>query len=159
MVKMMKAQIEDAPILLQIQKEAFIKYAKKYGDFESNPYHMDLHRMEFNIKYRYGQYYKILDEKSLEMIGGIFCFELDEKPIMKIAQLYFKNGYQHLGYGTYVLNELFRLNENVKTWYVDTIMQEEYNLEFYRHLGFEIIDEEEEHEGLTFVTLMKKIIS
>ena len=29
MVKMMKAQIEDAPILLQIQKEAFIKYAKK----------------------------------------------------------------------------------------------------------------------------------
>ena len=34
MVKMMKAQIEDAPILLQIQKEAFIKYAKKYGDFE-----------------------------------------------------------------------------------------------------------------------------
>ena len=43
MVKMMKAQIEDAPILLQIQKEAFIKYAKKYGDFESNPYHMDLH--------------------------------------------------------------------------------------------------------------------
>lgn len=28
MVKMMKAQIEDAPILLQIQKEAFIKYAK-----------------------------------------------------------------------------------------------------------------------------------
>lgn len=38
-------------------------------------------------------------------------------------------------------------------------MQEEYNLEFYRHLGFEIIDEEEEHEGLTFVTLMKKIIS
>lgn len=62
MVKMMKAQIEDAPILLQIQKEAFIKYAKKYGDFESNPYHMDLHRMEFNIKYRYGQYYKILDE-------------------------------------------------------------------------------------------------
>ena len=114
MVKMVKAQIEDAKMLLQIQKEAFIKYAKKYGDFESNPYHMDLHRMEFNIKYRYGQYYKILDEKSLEIVGGIFCFELDEKPIMKIAQFYFKNGYQHLGYGTYVLNELFKLNKNVK---------------------------------------------
>ena len=38
-------------------------------------------------------------------------------------------------------------------------MQDEYNLEFYQHLGFEVIDEEEEHEGLTFVTLMKKILT
>ena len=35
-------------------------------------------------------------------------------------------------------------------------MQEEYNVEFYKHLGFKIIDEEEEHEGLTFVTFLKK---
>ncbi len=156
MVKIERATLNDAASLLQLQKEAFKIYSDKYGDFDSNPYHMDLHRMEFNINYRFGQYYKILDDDSKELVGGLFCFELDEKPIMKIAQFYFKSEYQHLGYGTYVLNELFKINPSVKKWYVDTIMQEEYNLAFYKHMGFEIIDEEEEHKGLTFVTLVKK---
>ncbi len=92
-----------------------------------------------------------------KIIGGLFCFELDQKEILKIAQFYLLEPYQHLGYGTYVLNKLFELNPQVKNWYVDTIMQEEYNVEFYKHLGFEVIDEEEEHEGLSFVTLLKKI--
>ena len=75
---------------------------------------------------------------------------------MQIAQFYLRSGYQSLGYGTEVLKYFINQNPQVKTWYVDTILQEEYNLEFYKHLGFEIIDTEEEHEGLTFVTLMKK---
>lgn len=157
MVKMLRATLADAIALLALQKEVFKPYSDKYGDFDSNPYHMDLHRMEFNIKYRYGQYYKIIDEEKDEIIGGIFAFELDEQPIMKIAQFYFKKEYQHLGYGTAILNELFNLNPNVRKWYVDTIMQEEYNVKFYQHLGFVEIDYEEEHEGLTFVTLLKKI--
>ncbi len=155
MVKILKATLEDALTLLQIQKEAFLVYSEKYGDFDSNPYHMDLHRMEFNIKYRFGQYYKIIDEENNQIVGGIFCFELDEQPIMKIAQFYFKKEYQHLGYGTFVLKELFAKNPDVHKWYVDTIMQEEYNVQFYKHMGFIEIDSEEEHEGLTFVTLMK----
>ncbi len=156
MVKMIRASIEDAQELLEVQKKAFSVYREKYGDFDSNPYNMDLHRMEFNIKYRFGQYYKLTKEDSNEIIGGLFCFELDENPIMKIAQFYLKEGFQHLGYGSYVLQQLFDINSDVKTWYVDTIMQEEYNVEFYKHMGFSVIDEEEEHEGLTFVTLMKK---
>jgi GNAT superfamily N-acetyltransferase len=117
---------------------------------------MDLHRMEFNVKYRFGQYYKIIDEESNNIIGGIFAFELDDKNTFKIAQFYLEDEYQHLGYGSYVLNKLLDINPDVKTWYVDTIMQEEYNVEFYKHIGFVVIDEEEEHEGLTFVTMMLK---
>ena len=156
MVKMLLATIEDAEKLLEIQKNAFKRYSDKYGDFDSNPYHMDLHRMEFNVKYRFGQYYKIIDEESNNIIGGIFAFELDDKNTFKIAQFYLDDEYQHLGYGSYVLNKLLDINPEVKTWYVDTIMQEEYNVEFYKHIGFVVIDEEEEHEGLTFVTMMLK---
>ena len=82
---MLLATIEDAEKLLEIQKNAFKKYSDKYGDFDSNPYHMDLHRMEFNVKYRFGQYYKIIDEESNNIIGGIFAFELDDKNTFKIA--------------------------------------------------------------------------
>ena len=156
MIKIEKALIEDAKILLEVQKNAFKKYALKYGDFDSNPYNMSLHRMEFNIKYRFGQYYKVIDEETGEIIGGIFGFELDQKEIMKIAQFYLLDKYQSLGYGSMVLKYFIDNNNQVEKWFVDTILQEEYNVEFYKHAGFEIIDEEEEHEGLTFVTLLKK---
>lgn len=156
MIKIEKALIEDAKNLLDVQKKAFKKYAIKYGEFDSNPYNMSLHRMEFNIKYRFGQYYKVIETTKNEIIGGIFGFELDQKEIMKIAQFYLLDDYQSLGYGSSVLKYFIESNPQVEKWYVDTILQEEYNVEFYKHAGFEIIDEEEEHEGLTFVTLLKK---
>ncbi len=154
MLKMMLATIEDASELLRVQKESFEIYRDKYGDFDSNPYNMDLHRMEFNVKYRFGQYYKLMIEEKI--IGGLFAFELDDPKVLKIAQFYFLEKYQHLGYGKLALSSLFEKNPDVKMWYVDTILQEEYNVEFYKHMGFVIIDEEEEHEGLSFVTLLKK---
>lgn len=156
MIKIEKALFEDAKILLDVQKQAFKKYRDKYGEFDSNPYNMSLHRMEFNVKYQFGKYYKVIDVDTNKIIGGIFGFELDQKDVMKIAQFYLLDNYQSLGYGSSVLKYFIENNPDVKMWYVDTILQEEYNVEFYKHAGFEIIDEEEEHEGLTFVTLLKK---
>lgn len=157
MLVMKKASVEDAVKLLIVQYESFIIYAEKYGDFDSNPYHMTLERMHFNIKYRFGQYYKIVDDETDEIVGGIFGFELDKPSIMKIAQFYLKDVYRSKGYGQKIIEDFIAMNEKVEMWYVDTILQEEYNVEFYKKVGFEIIDEEEEHEGLTFVTLLKKI--
>ena len=157
MVVMKKALIEDAIKLLVVQYESFIVYAEKYGDFDSNPYHMTLERMHFNIKYRFGQYYKLVDNETDEIVGGLFAFELDKPNVMKIAQFYLKDKYRSLGYGQKIINQMIDKNPQVDVWYVDTILQEEYNVEFYKKVGFEVIDEEEEHEGLTFVTLVKKI--
>lgn len=157
MIKILKAELNDAEKLWEVQRSAFKKYAEKYGDFSSNPYHMTLHRMEFNVKYRFGQYYKVVLEETNEIIGGIFGFELDQKEVMKIAQFYFLEEYQSLGYGKIVLDYFIKSNPQVEKWFVDTILQEEYNVEFYKHFGFEIIDEEEEHKGLSFVTLLKRM--
>lgn len=145
---------QDAKELLNIQRISFEKYALKYGDFDNNPYHMTLHRMEFNIKYRFGKYYKVMENNQI--IGGIFGFELDDPAIIKIAQFYLLPEYQALGYGKQVLEFFIQDNKMATTWYIDTILQEEYNIEFYKKMDFKIIDEEEEHEGLTFVTMIKK---
>lgn len=157
MLKIEKATLVDAKELLQVQKKSFAKYTIKYGDFDANPYYMTLHRMEFNIKYQYGQYYKVIDEDTKKIIGGIFGFEVDTSEIIQIGQFYLLEEYQSLGYGKEVLNFFINHNPHVKKFYLDTIMQEEYNMNFYKHFGFEIVDTEEEHEGLTFVTLLKKI--
>ena len=140
--------------MLNVQKASFEKYFDKYGEFDSNPYNMVLSRMEFNIKYRFGRYEKMVVDGKI--IGGIFAFELDEPSIKKIAQFYVLPEYQNLGYGRKAMKEFMDSDPNVKKWYVDTILQEDTNVAFYQSFGFEIIDEEEEHEGLTFVTLLKK---
>lgn len=156
MVNLEKALLKDAKELLNIQKECFKTYSIKYGDFDSNPYHMTLHRMEFNLKYQFGQYYKIVDFNTEEIVGGIFIFELDDPQVMQIAQFYLKAKYQHLGIGKLVLNAIIEKNHQVHTWYVDTILEEDYNVNFYKKAGFIEIDQEEEHEGLSFVTLILK---
>ena len=153
-VKLEKVELEDASLMLDIQKQAFEKYALKYGDFDSNPYDMDLHRMEFNVKYRFGRYEKIMVDDQI--IGGIFAFELDEPTIKKIAQFYVLPEYQKLGYGKKAFEKFLNTDSQVEKWFVDTILQEDSNVKFYTDFGFEIIDEEEEHEGLTFVTMLKK---
>lgn len=155
-VELIIATEKDATELLELQKKAFKKYSEKYGDFESNPYHMSEKRILFSINYRFGKYYKIINNNNNELIGGIFGFLIDEQDIVKIAQFYLKEEYRSLGLGKEVLNGIFKEYSNIKKWYVDTILEEEYNVRFYQQLGFEIIDYEEEHKGLTFVTLMKK---
>jgi len=156
MIKIEKALLDDAKELLAVQQAAFEKYLIKYGEFDGNPYHMSLHRMEFNIKYPYGKYYKVIDEKTNKIIGGIFGFEVDTKEIIQIGQFYLLDEYHKQGYGKETLEFFINANPLAKQFYLDTILQEEYNVLFYKHLGFEIVDTEEEHEGLTFVTLLKK---
>ena len=157
MINIEIALLKDAKELLTIQNECFKPYLEKYGDFESNPSHMSLHRMEFNIRYRLGHYYKIIDFATEKTIGGIFIFELDDPSVYQIAQFYLKKEYQHQGIGTLVLNAIFEKHKEVTTWYADTIKEENNNLKFYEKLGFEVIDEEVEHLGLTFVDLVKKV--
>lgn len=156
MVNLERALVKDAKELLNIQKECFKNYSIKYGDFDSNPYHMTLHRMEFNLKYKFGQYYKVVDFVSEKIIGGIFIFELDNPLIMQIAQFYLEPEYQQLGIGKMVLNAIIEKNSNVHTWYVDTILEEDHNVNFYKQAGFVEIEREVEHEGLSFITLIKK---
>ena len=149
-----KAKLVDAKKMLEIQKESFKKYAEKYGKFDADPAKMTLHRMEFNVKYRLGDYQKIMLNDKI--IGGIFGFMLEEESTWHVAQFYILPDYEHLGYGTKAMDLFFELHKDVKVWYADTIKQETHNVDFYQKFGFKVIDEEEEHDGLTFVTLIKK---
>jgi GNAT superfamily N-acetyltransferase len=156
MINLEKALVKDAKELLKIQKQCFKNYSIKYGDFDSNPYHMTLHRMEFNLKYKFGHYYKIVDFASEQIIGGIFIFELDDPSVMQIAQFYIIDEFRHLGIGRLVFDAVLTKHCNVKTWYVDTILEEDHNVNFYKKAGFIEVEREEEHKGLSFVTLIKK---
>lgn len=153
-VELEKAKVKDAHELLAMQKESFKSYIDKYGKFDTNPYYMTLHRIEFNIKYRFGDYQKIIYNGKL--VGAIFAFALDESNAWKIAQLYVLPEYEGIGIGSLAIEEFFKLHNDVKEWYADTINEEKQNLDFYKSHGFVIIDIEEERQGLSFATLVRK---
>lgn len=158
MIIIERATINDANMLLKIQKKAFNKYSLKYGNFKQNPAKMSLKRMKFNIDYTFGQYYKITKDNII--IGGLFAFKYDGENIIQISQFYLDENYQNQGIGSIALNFLFDNNPNIKTWYVDTIYEEKSNVDFYQKHGFVIIDDggfEPEHKGLTFVIMKKEI--
>ena len=111
---------------------------------------------EFNLKYKFGHYYKVIDFKSEKIIGGIFIFELDNPHVMQIAQFYIDEEFRHMGIGKLVFEAVMDKHSDVNTWYVDTILEEDHNVNFYKQAGFVEIEREVEHEGLSFVTLIKK---
>ena len=82
MINLEKALVKDAKELLKIQKQCFKNYSIKYGDFDSNPYHMTLHRMEFNLKYKFcdnancQQSYRI--EQIIHQTAGISLLAIVE---------------------------------------------------------------------------------
>lgn len=151
-IKLEKVKVKDSHELLAIQKKCFEKYVRIYGEFDSNPYNMTLHRMEFNIKYHLGDYQKIM--LNDQIIGGIFGFKLEDEGVWQLGQFYILPEYENKGLGTQAINMYFDMHQDVKTWYADTILQESNNMKFYKKIGFETIDIEEEHQGLSFVTLV-----
>ena len=85
--------------------------------------------MEFNIKYRFGDYQKIMMNDKI--IGAIFAFALDENNAWKIAQLYVLPQYENKGIGSFAIEEFFKLHPDITEWYADTINEEKQNLDFY----------------------------
>lgn len=153
-MKLVRAEITDSETLLNIQKQAFEHITEKYGDFDGNPYFMEKSRMDFNIKYHLGKYYKVVVDD--EIIGGIFGFELDEAGQMQIDQIYIMPKYQRLGYGTKAMEEFIKYNPDIKEWYLDTIIDNDHLTLFYERLGFTTYEEVDEDEGMKFSCMVRK---
>ena len=81
---------------------------------------------------------------------------LDNPKVMQIAQFYIDEEFRHMGIGKLVFEAVMDKHSDVSTWYVDTILEEDHNVNFYKQAGFVEIEREVEHEGLSFVTLIKK---
>ena len=70
--------------------------------------------------------------------------------------VYIAEEFRHMGIGKMIFEAVLEKHTEVKTWYVDTILEEDHNVNFYKQAGFVEIEREVEHEGLSFVTLIKK---
>jgi GNAT superfamily N-acetyltransferase len=158
MVRLVKAKLKDAHQLLQIQKKCFLPLLEKYGDYENNPATMKLDRMIFKIKYQYGGYYMIYEDKKC--VGGIFIYwHDDDETKFRLAQVYVLPEYSNKKIAQYAINEVESYYPKAKVWTLDTPLSEEKNCHIYEKMGYVRTNEQEViTDSLILVTYEKNML-
>jgi len=157
MVKLEKAKIKDAFLLLRIQKKSFSSLLEKYGDYENNPATMKLDRMLFKIRYPYGAYYKIMMRHKV--VGGIFIYwQDDDETAFRLAQVYVLPEFTNQKIAQFAINEVESLHPKARVWTLDTPITEEKNCHLYEKMGYIKTDElEVVNDSLVLVTYRKEM--
>ncbi len=133
-VKLVRAGIEEAERLWEMQVEAFQDLYEKYQDTETSPAaeHIDKIRMRFNQPFTY--YYFI--EVDGTTVGALRV--VDQKKAGKpkrISPIFIMGEYRNQGYA----QKAMRLAEKIHgdtDWELDTILQEKGNCYLYEKMGY-----------------------
>ncbi len=90
-------------------------------------------------------FYVILDGSKI--IGGFFIFQ-KSKTQMELTRIFIDPKYIRNGIGTRSINYLIRKYPQIKTWTLDTPKWNIRTKNFYRKMGFRLVDED--HESCHF---------
>ncbi len=136
-----QATIEDADILLEIQKKAFQESLELYKDYDTNPANESLEKMAHKIRNHF--YYVITADDN--MVGGIHAYKKSNRHCY-LNRIYIHPDYENKGIGSkaveFILNhEDFR---DIELWTLDTPHKSYRNHSFYEKLGFVKTGEVEE---------------
>lgn len=146
-----EAKVEDAPIILQIQKEAYISEAELHHDFDIPPLTQSLAELEceFNNKY-------ILKVLLNGQIVGSGQVKLSGSTSY-IGRMSVKCGFTGLGIGSKLLNALELIYPEADRVELFTGINSKANLSMYERRGYARI--KEETLGKTRVVFLSKVLN
>jgi GNAT superfamily N-acetyltransferase len=133
-INLVKASVENAEEIHQMQLISFKKLLEKYQDYDLNPGNEKIEKTIARINENITDYYIIkFKEKS---IGGIRIRTYDNGLLCKVGPLFVLPEYQNKG----IAQEVFKIiEEKYKPkdgWILDTILEEEGNCHLYEKIGY-----------------------
>lgn len=131
-LSLIKATVEDAEIILNMQRRAFMPLLEKYQDYDVNPANETIERVMERILNRNGGFYKIILDQQI--VGAICISHRDGYEW--ISPMFILPEYQGKGIGQAVLIELESMFHNSKVWQLATIQEEERNCYLYEKMGY-----------------------
>jgi len=149
-IKLLKAEVNDAGNLLDIQKKAFMLSEQKYGVSPAQ------HSIE-NIKAKIerGDYYKIMYHDKL--VGGIFVHPKYDSSTFNLHVIYVLPEVQGKGIAQEVIMQIEKLYSDVKKWVLDTPVTEYQNCYLYEKLGYKRTGRMEKiNDKLTLIYFQKQ---
>nr|WP_308623854.1 GNAT family N-acetyltransferase [uncultured Eisenbergiella sp.] len=131
-VQLILAQKNDAQLIHQLKKEAFMPLYETYRDTDTNPALDPVDKVVCQLAQEETDYWLISYEGR--MAGGVRV--VHKKDANLISPLFILPKEQNKGIATCVMKQLFDMYPDVLCWKLVTIREEKRNCHFYEKLGF-----------------------
>jgi GNAT superfamily N-acetyltransferase len=148
-MKILKAQKEDLPEILALQKLCYYEHAVKYNDFNIPPLTQTLEEIETES----GSCIILKAVEETKIVGSIRAFEKDGTCF--IGRVIVHPDYQNLGIGRKLMSEIEMLFNGAARFELFTGFRDDKNLYFYNKLGYKPFKNVKVTEDLTLVYLEK----
>ncbi len=148
-ISLQRAALSDAPILWQMQKEAFTSLLEKYQDRETNPAAESLNKIEYKLQQPSTCFYFIKFEN--QNVGAIRVIEQEDSCFKRISPLFVLPAFRNRG----IAQAAIRCVEKIygtQNWCLSTILQEKGNCHIYEKMGYHPTGKTEKiNENLTLI--------
>ncbi|MFF2176328.1 GNAT family N-acetyltransferase [Lysinibacillus sp. NPDC058147] len=142
----------EAPILLEIQKEAFEDDLRKYEDHDTSPVNEPVERLLRKIELF--KHYTIWHNN--EIIGGIDVRDLKDNKY-RLNRIFISKKYQNKGLGSQIMKLVEEEFPSAVEWVLDTPHLNIRNHHFYEKMGYKKIGQHQINEKLILIDYTKKI--
>ena len=130
-VRLRRADVQDAARILQMQKASFAPLLERYQDYDLNPANETADRVRARLMQPETYYYYIIADG--EAVGAIRIVDAKDGSRKRISPLSVLPQHQNRGYAQAAIRE--RLH-GAGNWELSTIMQEQGNCHLYEKMGY-----------------------
>ncbi len=145
-----EAEMSDLPEILNLQYLAYQSEAKLFNDFNIPPLKQTLSDIE--VEFRNGIILKACDENNI-IIGSVMAY--CDNQTLYIGKLMVHPKLQQQGIGTKLLLDIEKRFPGYR-YELFTSTRSEKNIALYKRLGYNIFDEKQVTEELSFVYFEKR---
>lgn len=132
-IQLIRATVEDAGQLWEMQVKSFQKLLDKYQDYETSPANEPIDKMIWRLNQEVTYYYFICMDNV--KVGAIRVIDYHTDRNKRISPLYVLPEYQNRGIAQKAMLICEEMHGSEK-WELDTILQEEGNCYLYEKMGY-----------------------
>lgn len=133
-LQLIRANIEDAQLIWEMQMEAFAELLEKYQDMDTNPGNEPIEKVIMRLEQPYTYFYLLKSED--EYVGAIRVIDKKENTKNKrISPIFIMPGHRNKGYAQIAIMAVEELHGD-DGWELDTILQEKGNCYLYEKMGY-----------------------
>ncbi|MCR5800541.1 MAG: GNAT family N-acetyltransferase [Lachnospiraceae bacterium] len=140
-VKLLEVTEDEIQELYRMQVESFMPLYEKYHD-EGSPAIEPIERIRRRFEVENRKYYFIMLDGTKVGVINIGHNDPNEKYVAFISPIFILPAFQNRGIGYTAIQKAFEILPRVKTWKLDTILQEPANCHLYEKCGFVRVGEE-----------------
>jgi len=149
-MEIIKANFEDLPKILHLQKLAYLSEAKIHNNYSIQPLLQTLDELE--MEFEKIIILKLMDDENNEIIGSIRAYEENNR--VYIGKLMVHPDYQNKGIGKILLKNMETLFPN-KTFELFTSSKSEKNLYIYKKNGYKEFKRQKTLDNIEIIFLEK----